>query len=348
MLDYLVGLYLGNEYVRAAIILLVAFIVVRTAFYIVKKVLPRFTAKTNTTLDDDILDKVSFPLSALAVLFGIKIAINQITLARNLGDMMGSILLTLIIIVGGVVAYHLIDSLIAVGFIRVGRKIKAGPNESLVQFFESVIKIVIIAGVLLIMLASWGIEIKPLLAGLGVAGIAIAFALQSTLSNIFGGISMLIDKSINTGDVIKLDDGTGGKILKINLRSTKIKTFDNELIIVPNGKLSESNIQNVALPEPMTRVVVPFGVAYGANIDKVKKIVLKELNKVNEVVHDPEPSVKFIEMADSSLNFKAYFYIESFNNRLSALDEANTLIYNALNREKIEIPFPQLDVHSKK
>jgi MscS family membrane protein len=348
MIDYLTSLYLGNEFVRAAIILIVAFIVVRTAFYIVKKVLPRFTAKTNTTLDDDILDKVSFPLSVLAVLFGIRIAINQITIARNLGDMIGSILLTMIIIVGGVVAHYLIDSLLIIGFTRVGKKIKAGPNESLIQFFESIIKIVVIAGVLLIMLASWGIEIKPLLAGLGVAGIAIAFALQSTLSNIFGGISMLIDKSINTGDVIKLDDGTGGKILKINLRSTKIKTFDNELIIVPNGKLSESNIQNVALPEPMTRVVVPFGVAYGANIDKVKKIVLKELNKVNEVVHDPEPSVKFIEMADSSLNFKAYFYIESFNNRLSALDEANTLIYNALNREKIEIPFPQLDVHSKK
>ena len=177
---------------------------------------------------------------------------------------------------------------------------------------------------------------------------AIAFAMQESLSNIFGGISIILDKSIRIGDLITLDDKTTGKILKIGLRSTRIKTFDNEAIIIPNSKLANGNIHNIAQPEPKLRVVIPFGVAYGSDINKVKRLVLLEIKKVKHFVDDPEPSVKFLEMADSSLNFKAFFFVDSFENRFGAIDEANTRIYNALNKAKIEIPFPQVDVHLKK
>jgi potassium-dependent mechanosensitive channel len=148
---------------------------------------------------------------------------------------------------------------------------------------------------------------------------------------------------------VSLDNGAVyGKIMKINLRSTKVQTFNNEIIIVPNSKLAENNIENLAQPEPKSRVVVPFGVAYGSDIEKVKKIVLKEINSVKNIVNEPEPTVKFLEMANSSLNFKAYFFVDSFENKFGALDEANTKIYNALNKNKISIPFPQMDVHLKK
>jgi MscS family membrane protein len=157
-----------------------------------------------------------------------------------------------------------------------------------------------------------------------------------------------MDKTVRVGDWIKLEDGTVGIILKIGLRSTKLKTFDNETIYIPNSKLSDSKVQNIALPDPKSRVVIPFGVAYGSNVDKVKKIVMKELKKVDHYVEDPEPSVKFLEMGDSALIFKAFFFVDSFENRFAAIDEANTKIYNALNKEGISIPFPQMDVHLKK
>ena len=200
------------------------------------------------------------------------------------------------------------------------------------------------------LLSVWGIEILPLLGALGVAGIAIALALQPVLANIFSGASMILDKTISKGDLVYLDSQTRGKILKVGMRSTKLITFDNELVIVPNTKLAESIIQNVALPEPKTRVVVPFGVAYGSDVTKVKKIVLKEIISMKDILldGDHDPVVRFLEMADSSLNFKAYFYVPSFENRANALDEANTKIYNALNKAKIEIPFPQMDIHLKK
>ena len=168
------------------------------------------------------------------------------------------------------------------------------------------------------------------------------------LSNIFGGVSIILDKSVNVGDLVNLDDGTSGKISKIGIRATKVQTFDNEMIIVPNSKLANSNIKNIAQPEPKSRVVIPFGVAYGTDIEKVRKVVMKEIKTVTGFAKEPEPSVRFVEMGDSSLNFKAYFFVESFEQRFNAIDEANTKIYNALSKNKIEIPFPQMDIHVKK
>ena len=340
--------YFENQYLRALVVFVVVFVVLRLVVYIIAHVLPKLVSKTKTTLDDVILEKTSSPLTIIALLAGIRFAIGEVNLQETLSMTIEGIILTLIIFAAAILVYYVLDSLIMIGFKEFGGKSKVKINESLLQFFHSILKIVIIVVAFLVILASWGIEIGPLLAGLGVAGIAIAFALQSTLSNIFGGISMLLDKSISVGDAVKLDDGTIGKIKKINLRSTKVLTFDNEYMIVPNGKLSESNIQNIALPEPKARVVVPFGVAYGSDVDKVKKVVLAEVKKVEHYVDDPEPSVKFLEMADSALNFKAFFHVDTYENRYSALDEANTRIYKVLGKNKIEIPFPQMDVHLKK
>lgn len=340
--------YIANDWLRSGLIFLAVFIWVRLLIYVLSHVVPFFTKKTKTELDDIILSRVSGPFTLLALLAGIKFALLELRIREHIDVVVQHVMTTSMIFVGSVLVYYIIDAFIEVGYRDFGRKVRKKVNESLLQFFHSLLKIVVIVGAFLVTLASWGIEIGPLLAGLGVAGIAVAFALQSTLSNIFGGISMLLDRSISVGDMVNLDDGTGGHIMKINLRSTKIRTFDDELVIVPNGKLSESNIKNLALPTPITRVALPFGVAYGSDIAKVKKIALREVAKVSYIDKEKGVKIRFLEMGDSSLNFKVYFYVDSFDNLLDAKDEANTLIYEALGKAGIEIPFPQMDVHLKK
>jgi len=231
---------------------------------------------------------------------------------------------------------------------RISNKTHSKTNEAMAQLIKGLLKVLLVFASIVYLLGIWGIEVTPLLAGLGVGGIAIAFALQSSLGNVFGGISMILDKSVNVNDLVNLEDGTSGKITHIGLRSTRVKTFDNEIVIVPNSKLSESNIKNVAQPEPKTRVVIPFGVVYGSDINKVKKLILDEIKKIKGITNPEDAHVKFLEMGDHALLFKAYFYVETFDIKLSALDEANTRIYNALNKAKIEIPFPQMDVHMRK
>jgi|APSaa5957512576_1039674.scaffolds.fasta_scaffold07656_5 MscS family membrane protein len=339
---------INNVYLRAFLYLVLTFVALRVVVFLLEKVVLKLTVKTKTNLDDLILKKTSKPITLLVLLVGLKISLLEFPFPEATALLISNLFITLLVIS----IFYLIYNIFVISFKRVwkraAKKARTTPNEGIIDLTSGTIKVILILILIIYLLSYWGVEIGPLLAGMGIGGIAIAFALQASLANIFGGISIILDKTVKVGDLVNLPDGTLGKILKISLRATKIKTFDNEIVIVPNSKLANSNIKNVAQPEPKSRVVIPFGVAYGSDIEKVRKVVLSEIKKVKGFVNDPEPSVMFLEMGDSSLNFKAFFFVDSFENRFAAINEANTKIYNALNKAKIEVPFPQMDVHLKK
>lgn len=136
--------------------------------------------------------------------------------------------------------------------------------------------------------------------------------------------------------------------MDVGLRSTKIKTWNNELVTIPNGKLADSKINNFTLPDPSVRVIVEFGIEYGNDVIKVKDIVLKEIKKNPNVLKEPEPFVRFDKMADFSLNFRAFFWVESHKVRFDQKEKVTIAIYNALNKNKIGIPFPTRTIFMKK
>lgn len=338
-----------NQYLDAFVFFFIVFLGLRVVFFIFQKILLKISLKTKTDLDDKLMKRSSFPITALLFFVALRLTLKGIELTESTLNVLYHFIDSFIIIFVSVLAYALIDVLIIHGIRKAASKTKTKLDDTLAGLVHSVLKVGFFALVVLYILGIWGVEILPLLGALGVAGIAVALALQPVLSNIFSGASIVMDKTIGVGDLVYLDQNTKGKISKIGLRSTKIITFDNELIIVPNTKLADSVIQNVALPEPKSRVVIPFSVAYGSNIEKVKKVVLGEVKKIeNVILDDPEPIVRFLAMADSSLNFKAYFYVDNYEHRFVAIDDANTRIYNALNKAGITIPFPQMDVHLKK
>lgn len=347
MIEEFVKSITQNEYLAALIYLVLSFAFIRLGALLLEKVILKITVRTKTNLDDEIIEKSKNPITLAVLLIGVKIALNQLTIPENIFGVLSKIIYTGLFLVAAYLAYKVFDLVFERGWKRFAKKTKTKANDALIQLTQGTIKVVIIIVVAIYLLSYWGIEIGPLLAGIGIGGVAIAFALQSSLANVFGGVSIILDKTIRVGDWIKIEDGTVGIIQKIGLRSTKLKTFDNETIFIPNSILSNTKVQNIALPSPQARVVIPFGAAYGSDIEKVKKVVLKELSKVKHYIDDPEPTVKFLEMGNSSLNFKAYFYVDTFENRFGAIDEANTRIYNALNKAGIEIPFPQMDVHFK-
>jgi len=339
---------ISNEYLRAFIVLIGVFIILRIFMWVLEKVILKATSKTKTEKDDEFVKKVSKPVTIFVFLIGIRVAIEELNLTGTTEEIFGNVIFSLVVISLGFIAYYFVDIFLFVALRKTMGGEESEVRESLMSIINGVVKVIMVSLVFLYILEGWGIEIGPFIAGLGIAGIAIAFALQASLSNIFGGVSMILDKSIKVGDLIYLDNDTKGRVAHIGIRSTKILTFNNEYIIVPNSKVADSNIQNIGMPNPKSRVIIPFGVAYGSEIQKVKDVVMEEIKQIANFVDDPEPSIKFLEMADSSLNFKAYFYVNSYENRFGAIDEANTRIYNALNRNEIEIPFPQMDVHVKK
>jgi MscS family membrane protein len=340
--------YIANQYLRALAVVVLVFVVLRLLVFIIEKIILKATSKTKTDIDDIFVKKVTKPVSMIILLIGFRIAIEELGLAETVEVVIANILWSCVVVALGFVVFYFVDIVLVVG-IKKTLKHAADSEvvDSLMSLMHSILKVILVVLVFIYILDIWGIEIGPFLAGLGIAGIAIAFAMQESLSNIFAGISMILDKSVKVGDLIYLDADTRGKVLHVGLRSTKMISFDNELMIMPNSKVANGRIQNIGEPDPKARVVIPFGVVYGSNIDKVKRIVVNEIKKVKNFINEPEPSVKFLEMGSSSLNFKAYFYVDSFEHRFGAIDEANTKIYNALNRAGIEIPYPQMDLHFK-
>jgi len=183
---------------------------------------------------------------------------------------------------------------------------------------------------------------------LGIAGIAIGLAVKDSLANIFGGVSLILDRNFKIGDKIKLESGEEGVIKDIGLRSTRLLTLDNQLIIIPNGILSNAKIQNFVLPDPKERVAIKFGVEYGSDVKKVKDIVIKAVKNVENILEEPAPEVLLIEMGDFALIFVCRVWVNSYKNAERTKAKATEAIYTALNKAKIVIPYPTHTVYVKK
>ncbi len=336
-----------NKYFHSLIVLLLFFVSAKIIVHLSERWILRLTKKTKTELDDLIVKKSNRPVSFLIFLLGVRFALIPLDLSDGVKKISNDVVSTLII---GVLVYLvivIIDIIVDSWAKNFAAKTKSRFDDNLVSLAHKFTRVTVILVGLLFILNTWGIQVGPFLASLGIAGIAVALGLQNTLGNIFGGISLIVDRSIRVGDIIKIDEDTSGTVIDVGLRSTKIRTWDNEVIVIPNGKLAGEKIKNYVLPTPMARVVVPFSVAYGTDIDKVKKIVMKEIKKLDNLDENHKPMVMFMEMGESSLNFKAFVYLKSYKDRFHTKEKLNCMIYNALNRNKISIPFPQMDVYIK-
>ena len=337
-----------NHFLRAGIILVIAWAVMWLILYIFEKVFLKLAKNTKTQLDDLIVGHLKLPLAVSAFLIGARIAVEALVLPEGIQLIIERIINSLLIIAAAYVVVSIIDVLLEHWGKSVAKRTKSSVDDDLVSLGKRVVKIVLYIMAILYVLQAWGFEVGPMLASLGIAGIAVAFALQNTLANIFGGVSLIMDKTFKVGDIIQLEDGSLGTVMKVSIRSTKIKTFDNELMTIPNGKLADSKIVNWIQPTAEIRVNINFGVEYGSDIDKVKKVVMDVINKEKEAMKEPAPQILFLAMADSSLNFIARFFVDDISKKLEAKDRVSAGIYNALNKAKIGIPFPQMDVHLKK
>jgi len=214
--------------------------------------------------------------------------------------------------------------------------------------FQKILKAIVIILAVIFVFNAWKINISPLLTTVGIAGLAIGLAVKDTLSNILGGLQLVLDKTFKVGDKVQLESGEMGTILDIGLRSTKLKTYDNEMIYIPNGYLANAKIKNFTHPDVSIRVNVNFGVVYGSDTEKVQKVVLEAVKKIENVIEQPEPVVQFLKMSDSSLDFVARAWVKSYKEAYSTQLKMTDEIYNALNKANIGIPFPTRTVYTKK
>jgi small-conductance mechanosensitive channel len=223
-------------------------------------------------------------------------------------------------------------------------------NAQLLPTLELLSKYFIWFIALLLILSEFKIDITPMLAGAGIAGIALALAAQEILSNFLGGAIITIDKPFKVGDRIKYDTYFGD-VISIGPRTTRIKTLDYQIVSIPNSKLTSNVVLNYALPDLKMKVRIPFSVAYGSDIKRVKQILLELAQEAAEktvwVLTDPAPSVYFLEFGESSLNGQLILYTNNYDFLWDVQDYLNIRIDERFKEEGIEIPFKQVDIRMR-
>lgn len=189
-----------------------------------------------------------------------------------------------------------------------------------------------------------GVDVTAVFAASAALLIGVGLALQTLFQDIISGIFILIDQTVHVDDIIEID-GKVGRVSEIKLRTTRAVTIDNRVLIIPNHLYLENSLYNWTQNDTTTRESIQVGVAYGSDVQLVKKLLMQAASQHPEVLSDPEPTVFFTEFADSSLNFKLVFTINgSFEAQLPKSD-IRFEIDKLFREHQISIPFPQRDIH---
>ncbi|MDP5171787.1 MAG: mechanosensitive ion channel [Bacteroidia bacterium] len=199
---------------------------------------------------------------------------------------------------------------------------------------------------ILLMLTSLNINLSVLIASSAALFIGIGLALQNTFSDIASGIVILVDRTIEVGDVIMLDSlELEGKVKEIRLRSTIIETLDAMTVIVPNSRFTTTNVVNWSFNDKVTRFRVRVGVAYGSNVQLVRKILVLAAQNHGLILNKPEPKVRFTEFGESSLDFELLFWTSRVMEYQDIKSDLRFKIEADFRKNGIQIPFPQRDLH---
>jgi len=335
---------LGPNIYLQSIAIAAAFIVAgKIADFVISRVIAKLANRSSTNLDDELLDLLHRPVFISFVLLGLGLAATRLPLPPSPEFLTLGILKTIAIIIWYGFSRNLIQLLL-------GAISRGGGNKhvhvSMLPLLNNVFKIVLLALAVYFIFLAWHIDVAAWLATAGIVGLALSFAAKDTLSNLFAGLSIVADAPYKTGDFIILDTGERGKVTFIGLRSTRILTRDDVEITIPNGVLGNAKIINEAGgPSTRHRIRISVGVAYGSDIDQVIDVLSNVAADHDEVCKSPEPRVRFRRFGESSLDFELLSWIDQPVDRGRVTHELNCAVYKRFQKEDIQIPFPQRDLH---
>ncbi len=327
----------------AIIIVAVAVLIAICVAVITNRFLHALVQRTKFHLDDKIFHTVVRPVWISIIIIGAIAGLRWAAPEPPIGSILEDVLSTVLIILWGFTLLKLFRTVSHDWIMHWRRQGRQGTE--IIRLADNLARLIIILGAIFLFLTAWDINITPLLASAGIAGVAVALAAKETLSNFFGGVSVMLDQPFKIGDYIILDSGERGEVVEIGMRSTRILTRDEILIAIPNSVITNSKIINESAPKPRFRVRIKIGVAYGTDIDQMESILLDIANSHVMVVKQPTPRVRFRNFGDSSLNFELLCWSFKPEDKGRLIHALNSEIYKAFNANGIVIPFPQVDLN---
>lgn len=313
---------------------------------IVLRNLRRWAGRTATQVDDIVLQSVRVPSILWCVIIAVAVGHSLSALPANIAGWIGNTLLAL-----GIASVTLTASSL-LGHLAGAYGARLGVGLSMTTITQTLIRISVLVLGALVLLDTLHIQITSLLAALGVGSLAVALALQETLSNLFAGVNITLGKYIRVGDYIKLDSGDEGYVVDMDWRTTRIRALANNLIIIPNNKIAQSIVTNYHLPEPRMSLLISIGVSYDSDPQHVEDVLVDEAMKavrsgeIPGLLAEPAPFVRFIPgFGDFSLNLTLICQVREFVDQYLAQHELRKRIFRRFNAEGIKIPFPVRTVY---
>lgn len=335
--------FFQNEYLRFLFITGVSIIGTWVFYFIINSYVRKWAEKTETDLDDLILNVTLRPTCLLVFMVGFFIAIRSLSLPERTIWLLGRGYYVFIVFILAFITSKILTILIS-RWLKTEKGFEKSP-----QLITKIVAVTVYLIAFLMMLKHFEIEISPLIATLGVGGLAVGLALQGTLSNFFAGLQIISDHPFYVGDFIELA-GTeiNGYVEDIGWRTTRIRTTSNTIVIIPNSKVSDSILINNNFPIPEMSVVVPCGVSYSSDLDKVERVtidVAKEIQKnVQGAVKDFEPFIRYNRFGDSNIQFSIILKVQTVVDKYLLTHHLIKMLKVRYEKEGIEIYYPTIKV----
>jgi small-conductance mechanosensitive channel len=311
---------------------------------LILKALRAWTSRTGSRAGLVLAEALSGPILIWAAIFALHVGLQSSTLPGKFTDWGAKTLFVL-----WIASLTLMCMRIARDLIRLYGSQMAGamPVATLTQNLAQIAVVILGA---LVLLDHFHVSITPMLTALGVGGLAVALAMQDTLSNLFGGFYVAVAGQVRLGDYIKLNTGEEGYVTDIGWRSTTIRSLGNSLIIVPNAKLAQAIVTNYDLPEKRMSAMVEVRVSYDCDPDQVERLLLdvaaQGAREIPGMLADPAPSVTFDPgFGDSALGLTLNYHVAEFASQFTVRYELRKRIFRRFREEGIRIPFPARDVY---
>ena len=334
----------GEDWINLIISILIVFLGITLLGRLLYSILLRIARSTPVKYDDIILSAIQRQLLWLLYILTIQWSTNRlIFLPASIKSILNLHYFTLYALVITAIVWKLID--LGLEWYQDQSSQHSHRPNPFIPLLRRTSRIAIIMISTTIIMQNYGINISALIAVLGIGGLAFSLGAQDTLADAISGFIILMDQPFREGDRIEIQElGTWGDVVEIGTRTTRIRTLDNRMVIVPNSVISKNQIVNYTFPDPRYRVQIEIGVEYGVKLPLVRKIITETIRGVDGVILEKPVDVLFLEFGDPALILRVRWWINSYLDTRRMFDKVNEAIYDALNEAKIDLPPKMYDV----
>ena len=333
------GLSLAN-WIDLGISLLTILVGYALSAWIVNGLLPRLAKRTATTLDDKIIEAVGQDLRKLLLVIVIDFAVTaQLQLLRAATkSILDDVFFVLALFFVTRILWNVLDHS-SDWFVRSRPAEHRREIEAIANMLVRVARGLLVLIVITVFLSNFGVNVTALTAILGIGGVAISLAAQDTVSDAIAGAIIMLDRPFLVGHRIEIQGaGTWGDVVDIGLRTTRIRTLDNRMIVVPNSLISKNQVVNYSYPDPSYRIQTHVDIAYGTDLEEVRALLVEAVTRVEGIQPDKPVEALYVDMSGSAMKFRVRWWIASYADTRRMFDRVHTALQKALDAAGIESP----------